>query len=498
MANLGRNDRCPCGSGRKYKRCCLQKDNPTVSTDLPWKQVRAARDSLNGKMLKYSLGIYDKGAMQRAWDDWCGEFKEPFIPHGSEFVMFMSWFLVNWLDHDPRKKIPLPPLSWKFRTAFKEQLSPIENEYLNSIVDEPFSYFEILDPKPGEGYLARDILTGREMFISEKSGSKGVYPGSFLFGRLAKVGDITIFDAISETLFPLEWKTTVIEARQNIKKDLRIKKDEMPSAQDVRGFEFHVRILYRDFRQAALNPQAPQLTNTDGEPISFNKVIFAIEDADQVFEAIHPLCFNRTKADLLEDAALDALDKILTIEFPWLKKGNKLHKEWDNTIMGNIIIERGKLTVDTNSLERVEAIKSLVAKHCGKLARHESTLIEPLEAKLAEMQKGGMQSSLSQIKKQEELRNHPEIQAQMKEMHKSHMERWITEKIPALGGKTPIQAVKTPEGKEMVEALLMQFERGAGVMNDKEFELGVLRGVRQKLGLALKGLQHETQDSPQT
>jgi tetratricopeptide (TPR) repeat protein len=26
MAKIGRNDRCPCGSGKKYKQCCLTKD----------------------------------------------------------------------------------------------------------------------------------------------------------------------------------------------------------------------------------------------------------------------------------------------------------------------------------------------------------------------------------------------------------------------------------------------------------------------------------------
>ena len=29
MAKAGRNDPCPCGSGRKYKRCCLEKDEAT-------------------------------------------------------------------------------------------------------------------------------------------------------------------------------------------------------------------------------------------------------------------------------------------------------------------------------------------------------------------------------------------------------------------------------------------------------------------------------------
>ena len=28
---VGRNDPCPCGSGKKYKKCCLLKEQNTVS-----------------------------------------------------------------------------------------------------------------------------------------------------------------------------------------------------------------------------------------------------------------------------------------------------------------------------------------------------------------------------------------------------------------------------------------------------------------------------------
>jgi tetratricopeptide (TPR) repeat protein len=31
MAKTGRNDPCPCGSGNKYKRCCLEKDEAAAS-----------------------------------------------------------------------------------------------------------------------------------------------------------------------------------------------------------------------------------------------------------------------------------------------------------------------------------------------------------------------------------------------------------------------------------------------------------------------------------
>ena len=30
IARPGRNDPCPCGSGRKYKQCCLDKDEATI------------------------------------------------------------------------------------------------------------------------------------------------------------------------------------------------------------------------------------------------------------------------------------------------------------------------------------------------------------------------------------------------------------------------------------------------------------------------------------
>ena len=39
MAKLGRNDRCPCGSGKKYKSCCLTKDEAAEREQLSKAQV---------------------------------------------------------------------------------------------------------------------------------------------------------------------------------------------------------------------------------------------------------------------------------------------------------------------------------------------------------------------------------------------------------------------------------------------------------------------------
>lgn len=34
MAKIGRNDSCPCGSGKKYKKCCLNREKPLTMSDI--------------------------------------------------------------------------------------------------------------------------------------------------------------------------------------------------------------------------------------------------------------------------------------------------------------------------------------------------------------------------------------------------------------------------------------------------------------------------------
>ncbi len=33
VTRVGRNEQCPCGSGRKYKHCCLEKDAAQLSAE---------------------------------------------------------------------------------------------------------------------------------------------------------------------------------------------------------------------------------------------------------------------------------------------------------------------------------------------------------------------------------------------------------------------------------------------------------------------------------
>jgi len=67
------------------------------------------------------------------------------------------------------------------------------------------------------------------------------------------------------------------------------------------------------------------------------------------------------------------------------------------------------------------------------------------------------------------------------EMSKKHWESWIDKSLPLLNDQTPREAVKTPAGRERVEAVLLEFER----RNEQTYNATSpdISALRQKLGL---------------
>ena len=71
----------------------------------------------------------------------------------------------------------------------------------------------------------------------------------------------------------------------------------------------------------------------------------------------------------------------------------------------------------------------------------------------------------------------------MKAELQQRAEQWIFQKVPALGGRTPLEAVGTPDGKEMVESLLLEWERQNENFDDPTFFLPDVNAVRRLLKL---------------
>jgi hypothetical protein len=147
------------------------------------------------------------------------------------------------------------------------------------------------------------------------------------------------------------------------------------------------------------------------------------------------------------------------VDFDWIREGNRRFKSWDNTILGHINISANRLIAEVNSENRAKRLRKEIEKRLGSSAVHESTIAQTLEEMREHMPQEEAQEAELQEAEMEALLADPEARKFLQATMQKQIESWVHEKIPALGGRTPIQAVRDPDGKEAVEALLLHWER---------------------------------------
>jgi len=161
---------------------------------------------------------------------------------------------------------------------------------------------------------------------------------------------------------------------------------------------------------------------------------------------------------LLDDAELGDDGKLRKVDIDWIKEGNRKFKTWDNTILGHVKISEGRVIAEVNSENRARQLRKEIEKRLGVLAVHESTRAQTLEEMRNNAPQEAEDAELHEAEMEAMLRD-PEVRKQLQAVMQKQVESWIHQKIPALGELTPMQAVRDPDGKEMVEALLLQWER---------------------------------------
>jgi hypothetical protein len=155
---------------------------------------------------------------------------------------------------------------------------------------------------------------------------------------------------------------------------------------------------------------------------------------------------------------------------------------WDNTILGNITISGRSLVAEVNSEKRAVRLRAEIEKRLGSSAVHKSTSMKPVEELLANPPK--RKPSEKKFKEEEaEILRDPEVREHLQQSLQKMIEAWVHQKIPALGNRTPAKAVQDPDGKEIVEALLLEWERSA---DEGRFPGGLrpdMNAVRELLNL---------------
>jgi hypothetical protein len=482
----GRNDPCPCGSGKKYKHCCLNAGSgPAIApADLTWRRLRALLDGFAAEMLRFTVEAYGPLAVHEAWNEFMCDEDLEFDPDTPLMQLFMPWFFHCWSPDPIATMVGNKSLHNVIPTAVYlsskgRRLDPLLRRYLESLLTAPFTFFEVMACDPGTGMTLRNVMTQEEHAVTERGLSQGVQRGDLLFGQLASVDRLTMVEACNGFAIPPMEKAPIIELRAHI-----ASAHPVITHQVLRDWDFELLDLFHETTDRLYNPRLPTLQNTDGEPLSLHKLVFDLNSPPQaVFDALKHLALDELDEDLLSDATRDSEGTLTRVRFSWKKRGNKKHAGLDDTVLGWIEIDGARLVAEVNSEARASAIRQKIEAALGKCVCYRASEIQSPERMLADLRAAGGIRDGAASREYNRLAELPEVREKISAMMAAHWEHWVDQPIPILGNRTPMEAVKDPDGREIVESLVMQAER-TGRSPNLPTDEAVFRRLRERLGLA--------------
>lgn len=482
MSKPGRNQPCPCGSGKKYKQCCLvaERDSqPASVTNLNWPRMRKADERLAAVLLDYMLVDYGAEAVMEAWDEFTLWNEVPFEPAVCPDIdtVFMPWMLYCW-EPEFREERPGYPdicIAEHFLKNQSGQISAYERRFLQAALGNSLRFFQIIEVNAGNGLLLRDLFLQTEVFVSDRSATETAYPGGVLFARVMTLDAVSIMAGCAPMIFPPKYGLELLDIR-----DEWVEQRGAITAEVLSDWELELRDIYGGMQQELLNPTPPELQNTDGQAFQLTDLRYAIDCTPmEALEAMKTLALVKNVSELTRDAEFDADGGLRRVEFAWLRKESGSGSPMQNTVMAHISLEPGAMVIHVNSKERADQIQRKVQRRLGRKCRLEDIVVKPLdEISRAEVAPMGSEEAPGVP---DDLAQSPEIQELMRHAAEQHWAQWLDTSIPALHGETPRQAVASAQGRERLELLLCDLASHPAEGNSFAPDVDA---IRKELGLS--------------
>jgi hypothetical protein len=290
--SAGRNDPCPCGSGRKFKRCCAGGGQLTLAQRVPFVLQRLGRFATGPDGHDTVFGLALSAACDH--DDVVGAIRR-FVEEP---------FLVDVAIHEGG-------LGEVYLDQREALLAGDEVALIETMLEAPRRLWEITEVTPGESLTLRDTGSGEEVTVLERSGSQGREPGELVLARATAVeGEATLVGV--PILVPLRERDRV----------LRMLDDRLDA--DMLAMWFGSLFL------------PPLLTNREGEELVLRRTVCEVDDPEAVVVALDG-AFERRGGDPVwhQIAVLD---------------------DHDQVVRGVLRLDGTLLTVESSSEERQERL----------------------------------------------------------------------------------------------------------------------------------------------
>lgn len=185
MPKIGRNDPCPCGSGKKYKHCHLPLEEAKQAEEL---RMRRAVDTLLPKIITAAQEETDAivPAYERFWNGkyTLAQMSELDDLEGRGAERFLTWFAFDY------------PLSEGGATMVERlaaeggpDLTPEEQQLLSSWAPVRLRPYVVTSVQKAQGMAVADLVDGSAFAVTDHAASRRVLVDEVLVAHLLPAGE---------------------------------------------------------------------------------------------------------------------------------------------------------------------------------------------------------------------------------------------------------------------------------------------------------------------
>jgi hypothetical protein len=208
--SVGRNDPCPCGSGKKFKRCCDAPPLPRDLTvdDILYKRLRLQIGEHRNSMRRFVDREYGIEFLDVAWQVYCSPGVElevdlpiDFDPATPFANLFLRWFEHHWKP-DPDDDVELDadilaqPPTGVYLSRNTATIDPLLRSYLESCMATRAEFFEVIAVDRDRGITVRNLTGGPEIFVHHQDVSRAVTLHQVLYAHIVPLDSINLAEAL--------------------------------------------------------------------------------------------------------------------------------------------------------------------------------------------------------------------------------------------------------------------------------------------------------------
>ena len=189
---LKRNDKCYCGSGKKYKNCCMEKDKlgkvQQMNNDALDKKKARIDKKYTESIVKLSAYLEELILNNESFAKYEEEARKAFFDEKSETTMVANRFFASYFSYDYLIGREMTPALYVLN---KKKFSNAEKKVIYNCVNSYPSLFEI-DSISGREVVIKDAFSGRKFSTLDSKILGEFNKGDYIIARPVLIEDTYI------------------------------------------------------------------------------------------------------------------------------------------------------------------------------------------------------------------------------------------------------------------------------------------------------------------